>query len=577
MKKTKIVCTIGPVSEDRSVLTHLIASGMNVARLNFSHGSHEEHRKRIQTIKEVREKLDEPIAILLDTKGPEIRTKLFKDGSAVLKEGSLFVLRPGDEPGDENGCSITYDNLAKEVKKMDTILIDDGLVKLRVVGIKGDDVITRVENGGKVSDRKGINIPGVDIDLPILTEKDRGDLLFGIEEEVDFIAASFIRSKEDVFEIRDFLDANGGENICIISKIESAKSIENISEILYASDGIMVARGDLGVEIPAKEVPSLQKNIIKQCNYLGKPVITATQMLESMITNPRATRAEVADVYNAIFDGTDAVMLSGETAVGKYPVEAVQTMAEIAESAEMNLNRHFRAVRKYVDESSMTSTVALAAVNIAQDLNAGAILTPTGSGFTARRISKYRPACNIVAFTDREYVRRRLAVVWGVETYPLRIYADPERMYRHIIRSAVKTNHLKTGDVVVITAGIPLGVRGSTNTLRVETVGEYVLKASGVCGGRTRGVLRKYVQGMTDFREGDILAVDCHVNQEILDLAQRAGGIVYADKGLPHELEVIVKERKIPALAGIDSFCEYADRQEVVLDAERGLLYKWKR
>lgn len=576
MKKTKIVCTIGPASEDRKVLTHLIASGMNVARLNFSHGDHEEHKKRIDTIKDIREKLKEPIAIILDTKGPEIRTGDFTEGAVTLKEGADFVLRPGEEPGDETGCSITYDNLADEVKPGDEILIDDGLVMLRVVKISGRDVVTRVGNGGTVKNRKGINIPGVEISLPILTEKDRSDLLFGIKEEVDFIAASFIRNKEDVFEIRAFLDKNGGENIHIISKIENSRGVENIDEIISASDGIMVARGDLGVEIPPQDVPSVQKDIIKKCNYIGKPVITATQMLDSMIANPRATRAEVTDVYNAIFDGTDAVMLSGETAAGKYPIEAVQTMGMIAEAAEKRLKKNFRSKREYVNESSMTSAVALSAVKLVNSLGAKAVLAPTGSGYTAKRISKFRPPCDIIAFTDREYVRRRLSVVWGVESYLMRIYSNPEDMFRTVIRKAVKYDYLQTGDVVVITAGIPLGVRGTTNTLRVETVGDYVLKGAGLNSRRTSGILRKYEGSPIDFRPGEILAVKGQVDETVVRLAGIAGGFACEEKEISNELEMVLEKRQIPVITGVDSFCEYEDGEEVVIDAARGILYRKK-
>ena len=577
MKKTKIVCTIGPASEDRKVLTHLVASGMNVARLNFSHGDYDEHRNRIETIRDIREKLDQPIAIILDTKGPEIRTRDFEGGEATLKEGSEFVLRPGDEPGNENGCSITHDRLASEVKKGDVILIDDGLIKLTVRRIEGDSVVTIVENGGVVKNKKGINIPGVDISLPILTDKDKSDLLFGIREQVDFIAASFVRNKEDVFAIREFLDENGGENIHIISKIENTHAVENLDEIIAASDGVMVARGDLGVEIPAEQVPIVQKDIIKKCNFVGKPVITATQMLDSMMKNPRPTRAEVTDVYNAILDGTDAVMLSGETAAGSYPIEAVQTMGRIAESAEMHLKRNFRSSRKYVDEESLTSAVSLAAVKLATDLDAKAILTPTGSGYTAKRIAKYRPNCDIIAFSDREYIRRRLSVVWGVETLSMRVFTDAYALTRSIVRKAEKAGYLRTGDIAVMTAGIPLGVRGTTNTLRVETVGEFVLQGAGVIGGRVTSRLRKYKEGMDDFREGEILAVHGHITAEVTKLAKIAGGFAYTSKELSNELEMVLQERKIPVIIGIDSFCEYRDGEKVVLDASRGILYKWKK
>lgn len=574
MKKTKIVCTIGPASEDKKILTHLIASGMNVARLNFSHGDYEEHQGRIDTIKEIRQKLNQPIAILLDTKGPEIRTKKFKDGGVFLKEGSMFTLTVGDELGDENKCSTTYDHLAEELKKGDVVLIDDGLIKLTVREIKGKDVILRVDNGGPVKNHKSINIPGVNIKLPALTEKDTNDLLFGIKNDVDFVAASFIRSKEDVFAIREVLNNNGGEDIHIISKIENRQGVDNIDEIIEASDGIMVARGDLGVEIPAEEVPIVQKDIIKKCNYVGKPVITATQMLDSMINNPRATRAEVTDVFNAIFDGTDAIMLSGETAAGKYPIEAVQTMGIIAESAEGKLASDFRTRSKYINDQSMTSAVSLSTVQIADSLNAKAILTPTSSGYTARRISKYRPNCDIVAYTDKEYVQRRLSLVWGVEAYKIDVFSDVELLYKTIIKSAKDHIHVQNGDMVVITAGIPLGVKGTTNSIRIETVGEHVLKGAGLIGGRikNRG-LRIYTKGLSDFKDGEILALTS-LDSKAMDLVEKAGGVVYSEKAFPNEVEMKLKGLDIPTLVGVESFEGYEDKEKVTLDASRGILYK---
>ena len=568
MKKTKIVCTIGPASEDKKILTHLIASGMNVARLNFSHGDYEEHQARIDTIKEIREKLNEPIALLLDTKGPEIRTKNFKDGGVFLKEGSMFTLTVGDELGDEHGCATTYDHLAEELKKGDVVLIDDGLIKLTVREIKGKDVILRVDNGGPVKNHKSINIPGVNIKLPALTEKDTNDLLFGIKNDIDFVAASFIRSKEDVFAIREVLNNNGGEDIHIISKIENRQGVENIDEIIEASDGIMVARGDLGVEIPAEEVPTVQKDIIKKCNYVGKPVITATQMLDSMINNPRATRAEVADVYNAIFDGTDAIMLSGETAAGKYPIEAVQTMGIIAEAAESRLASDFRTRSKYINDKSMTSAVSLSTVQIADSLNAKAILTPTSSGYTARRISKYRPNCDIVAYTDKEYVQRRLSLVWGVEAYKIDVFSDVELLYKEVINSAKEHMHVKDGDIVVITAGIPLGVKGTTNSIRIETVGEHVLKGAGLISGRVRSNIRMYNEDLKDFKEGEILALT-KCSKDAKPLLEKAGGVVYTEKALLNELTMELRTAGIPVLVGVESFEGFEDKDKVTLDATR--------
>lgn len=573
MKKTKIVCTIGPASEDKKILTHLIALGMNVARLNFSHGNHEEHQGRIDTIKEIRAKLNQPIAILLDTKGPEIRTKQFKDGGVVLKEGAMFTLTTGDELGDETRVATTYDNLSKELKKGDTVLIDDGLIELTVKEIKGNDVILRVDNGGEVKNNKSINLPGVNVKLPALTQKDKDDLIFGIKNDIDFVAASFVRTKEDVFEIRQVLNDNGGEDIHIISKIENRQGVENIDDIIAASDGIMVARGDLGVEIPPEEVPMVQKDIIKKCNFVGKPVITATQMLDSMIHNPRATRAEVTDVYNAIFDGTDAIMLSGETAAGKYPIEAVQTMGIIAEKAESRLSSDFRTRSKYINEQSMTSAVSFSTVQLADTLKAKAILTPTSSGYTARRISKYRPSSDIIAFTDKAYVQRRLSLVWGVEAYKIDIFSDVDLLYKEITNIAKENFHVQEGDMVVITAGVPLGVKGTTNSIRVETVGSHVLRGAGLISGRVRNNIRLFDKGISDFKEGEILAVS-KINNNTKDLFDKAGGIVCTSKKIPNEIVMDLKSYNMPVLVGVESFDGYEDKEKVTLDSKRGILYK---
>ncbi|HZK37657.1 MAG TPA: pyruvate kinase, partial [Clostridia bacterium] len=418
MKKTKIVCTIGPASESKDVFRQLVINGLDVARLNFSHGDHEEHGQRINTIKEVRWELNRPIAILLDTKGAEIRTGKFKDGEIELVEGQNFIITTRDVLGDNTISNVSYDGLPEDVGVGDTILIDDGLVGLKVKKIVNDtDIECIVENGGAVSNHKGVNVPNVKLNLPAVTEKDKSDIKFGIEKDVDFIAASFIRKASDVLAIREILENSDVHHIQIISKIENQEGLDNIDEIIRVSDGIMIARGDLGVEIPTEEIPLAQKEIIKKCNRAGKPVITATQMLDSMMRNPRPTRAEVTDVANAIFDGTDAIMLSGETAIGKYPVGAVKIMSDIAKRTESAIDYEELLGAKAVEkETLVTDAISYATCRIAADLGASAILTATSTGFTARMVSKFRPAVTIIAAVTDEHVRRRLSLSWGVYT-----------------------------------------------------------------------------------------------------------------------------------------------------------------
>lgn len=472
MKRTKIVATIGPACDDKRIMAHLIASGVNVARLNFSHGTHEEQQKRIDMIKEVREKVDMPVSIMLDTKGPEIRIKQFATIEGVeLSIGQTFTLYDEDRVGDETGVSVTYAGLYKELKKGDAILIDDGLIKLNVREITPQhDIVCRVENGGVIKNNKSINIPDVPIKLPAITERDVEDLKFGCRNNVDFVAASFVRSKEDVRAIRKVLKENGGEHIMIISKIENRLGIANIDEIIAESDGIMVARGDLGVEVRPEEVPIFQKQIIRKCNMCGKPVITATQMLDSMIRNPRPTRAEVADVANAIFDGTDAVMLSGETAAGKYPVEAVNLMNEVAEMADAK-REYMSNVELSIDEAhKLTDILCNASCVAAEEIGASAIVTPTGSGYSARMIAKFRPVIPIYAFTERESTFRQLALTWGVEPFLIEKQKDHEEMIIEALARLKKLSLVEPGDYIVFTAGLPVAGSGKTNSIRVEQV-----------------------------------------------------------------------------------------------------------
>ena len=439
IKKTKIVCTLGPASENEETLRELIKNGLNVCRLNFSHGSHEEHKGRMDLVKKLREELNMPTAILLDTKGPEIRTGKFDVPEVFLEEGQTFTITMKDVIGDKERCTVSYKGLANDVKPGDTILIDDGLVGLTVKEVNNDDIVCEVQNSGIVKNHKGVNVPGVKVNLPAITEKDRSDIEFGIEQGIDFIAASFVRKVSDVLAIREILEENNAEHIKIISKIENQEGVENLDEIIEVSDGIMVARGDLGVEIPTEEIPVVQKLMIRKCNELGKPVITATQMLDSMIRNPRPTRAEVTDVANAIYDGTDAIMLSGETAAGKYPVEAVKTMATIAKRAEETMRNRRDKINK---SKNVTDAISYATCTTAMDLEAKAILSSTASGHTARMVSKFRPDCPIVATTSNESVRRQLALTWGVLPLMREKSANIDQVIVNSIEAAKTSNYV---------------------------------------------------------------------------------------------------------------------------------------
>ncbi len=463
IKKTKIVCTLGPASENEETLRELIKNGLNVCRLNFSHGSHEEHKGRMDLVKKLREELNMPTAILLDTKGPEIRTGKFDVPEVFLEEGQTFTITMKDVMGNKEICTVSYKGLANDVKPGDTILIDDGLVGLTVKEVNNDDIVCEVQNSGIVKNHKGVNVPGVKVNLPAITEKDRSDIEFGIEQGIDFIAASFVRKVSDVLAIREILEENNAEHIKIISKIENQEGVENLDEIIEVSDGIMVARGDLGVEIPTEEIPVVQKLMIKKCNEAGKPVITATQMLDSMIRNPRPTRAEVTDVANAIYDGTDAIMLSGETAAGKYPVEAVKTMATIAKRAEETMRNRRDKINK---SKNVTDAISYATCTTAMDLEAKAILSSTASGHTARMVSKFRPDCPIVATTSNESVRRQLALTWGVLPLMREKSANIDQVIVNSIEAAKTSNYVSKDDVVVITAG----GGETTNLIKVETV-----------------------------------------------------------------------------------------------------------
>ena len=476
LRKTKVICTLGPAVDNEEMMRKLIRGGMDAARFNFSHGSHEEHLGRLNKLKAVRDSMSRPVATILDTKGPEIRIKSFDVKKIDLEAGSTFTLTTADEVGNASRVSVTYPQLHQEVTPGMEILIDDGLVALKVEEIQGQDIRCVVENGGSLSANKSINIPGVHIHLPALTEKDISDLEFAVKNDFDFIAASFVRRAADVKAVREVLDSFGGQEVKIISKIENQEGVDNIDEILEASDGIMVARGDLGVEIPAARVPILQKQIIRKGLKVGKPIITATQMLDSMIRNPRPTRAEVSDVANAVFDGTSCVMLSGETAGGKYPLEALTAMVGIVEEAEQSIN-YWRQFQKHrvTPEPNINDAITHTCCLTAMDLDAKAILAATNSGRTARMICRFRPACPVAALTMQEKVRRQLAISWGVYPFLTGEVNSTDRIFSLSVECAVKEGLVQNGDTVVITAGVPLGRSGSTNLIKAQVIDEDMM------------------------------------------------------------------------------------------------------
>ena len=471
MRKTKIVCTLGPASDTEEVIEQLMLAGMDAARFNFSHGSHETHLALLTRLRRVRDTLGLPVATILDTKGPEIRVRTFSCGKIDLVPGATFTLTTDEVDGDETRVSVTYANLHNELQPGCRILLDDGLIELAVTAIEGTAIRCAVVTGGELSSNKSINIPNVSISLPSLTDKDKEDLKFAVENDFDFIAASFVRRADDVIAIREFLRELGGDDIGIIAKIENREGVDNLDAIVEVSDGIMVARGDLGVEIPAHEVPIVQKRMIKSAIRKGKHVITATQMLDSMIRNPRPTRAEVSDVANAVFDGTSCVMLSGETASGKYPVEALKTMVNIASAAEGDIDYWKRFRNKPVDHtSSITDAISHTSCLTAMDLNAAAIIAPTRSGYTARMISRFRPGCPVIAMTTEERVRRQLAISWGVTPCLSGMVDSTDRLFSLCADCAEKEGLVASGDVVVITAGVPIGKTGSTNLIKAQVI-----------------------------------------------------------------------------------------------------------
>lgn len=576
MRRTKIICTLGPASDNADILRKMMLSGMNVARMNFSHASHEEHKKRADLFKSIRDELRLPIPLLLDTKGPEIRTGNFKNGQVVLKEGDEFVFVNNNILGDESKCTVTYKELYKDVSRGSRILVDDGLVELEVTAIKNKDIHCKVLNGGSVGDHKGMNVPGEEIKLPALTSQDIEDIKFGIENDFDIIAASFVRKAADVIEIRKVLEKNGGSDILVVSKIENREGIKNFDEILKVSDGIMVARGDLGVEIPVEEVPVVQKKIIEMCYRYGKPVITATQMLDSMIRNPRPTRAEASDVANAIYDGTSCVMLSGETAAGKYPVETIEVMAKIAEKAESSMDYWKRfSTEQYEINTSVTNAISHATCTTALDLKAAAIITVTQSGHTARMISRFRPACPIIATTTNSKVRRQLSMSWGVLPYMVGSANTTDEMFDMGVEKALESGQVTNGDLVVITAGVPTGISGTTNTLKVHIVGNVLVQGTGIGGPSVTGELTVALtskEAIEKFRAGNILVAP-FTNNEMLPAMKQASAIIVEEGGLACHAATVGLALEIPVIVGAHNATRILKSGSVVtIDSERGLV-----
>lgn len=577
MRKTKIICTMGPATDSEDVLRDLMLSGMDVARLNFSHGTHEEALVRINRIKKVREEIDVPVAILLDTKGPEVRVKDFKDGSAELKEGQKFTLCTEDVEGDETQVSITYSDLPKDVKAGDRILIDDGLIEMEVLSVKSTKIICQVKNGGVVSNKKGVNIPNVSLSMPYMSQKDVDDILFGIEQDVDFIAASFVRSAADVREIKNLLHNHDGGKIRVIAKIENAEGVENIDSIIRESHGIMVARGDMGVEIDMQDLPVIQKSLIKKTYRAGKVVITATQMLDSMIRNPRPTRAETTDVANAIYDGTSAIMLSGETAIGKYPVETVKTMASIAERTENDIDYVKRLEQmNFNSRMDVTNAISHATCTTAHDLHAAAVIALTYSGGTAMQLSRFRPSCPIIAPTLSVKARRQLNLSWGVIPIMSEARSNTDELFDHAVECAQKTALIKDGDLVVITGGMPMGVAGTTNIMKVHLVGHILVSGRGlapitstanVCVAADEEVLKK------NFCDGDIVVTNS-VTKEMIPLLKKASGIISEETGDANNASILAAALDIPVIvAAAGATKVLKSGTTITMDAKRGLVY----
>ena len=578
MRKTKIICTLGPSTDKDGVLRELIANGMNVARFNFSHGSHEEHKGRLDLLKSLREELGQPVAALLDTKGPEIRLKDFKNGTEMLEAGQTFTLTTRDVEGTKEICSITYKDLPQDVAPGGTIMLDDGLIKLQIQTVNDTDIVCTVLNSGKIKNKKGVNVPGVHLSMPYMSQRDKDDIIFGIEQGFDFIAASFVRTAQDVYEIRNLLNEYDSD-IRIIAKIENREGVNNIDSILAAADAVMVARGDLGVEIDFTELPGIQKNIIERSFSFGKPIVTATQMLDSMMVNPRPTRAEISDVANAIYDGTSAIMLSGETAAGAYPVEALKTMSAIAERTETE--NHARV--EYLTEAtngkiSVSDATAHAACLTAKDVNAAAIVTVSESGTTARLLSKYRPQQPIIACVMKEQVQRQLSLSWGITSLMMPLAHSTDELIEMSTALAKENGFLHNGELAVVTAGVPVGISGTTNMIKIHMVGNCL--ATGVGVGPENAevsnatgkacVCRTLDEVRAKFKPGMVLVVPSTSN-EMLNYVRDAAALVVEEPGLNSHAAIVGKALLKPTVVGaVGATSHIRDGLMIAVDCAHG-------
>lgn len=577
IRKTKIICTLGPSTDKGDVLRQLMLNGMNVARFNFSHGTHEEQKARFDRLVKLREEeIKLPIATLLDTKGPEIRLKQLEGGKVELKEGQMFTLSVGDFVGDANHVAITYGDLYKDVQVGSRILIDDGLIEMKVVEMHGTDIVCQVENGGMISDKKGVNVPNVELSMPYISKTDYDDIVFGIELGFDFIAASFVRTAEDVLEIRKILEEHNCTNINIIAKIENKQGVDNIDEIIRVSDGIMVARGDMGVEIPMEEVPIIQKLIIEKVYMAGKQVITATQMLDSMMKHPRPTRAEATDVANAVYDGTSAIMLSGETAAGDYPVEALQTMVKIALRTEQDINFASRMKKRDIMVNpDITNAIAHATCTTAVDLNASAIITVSNSGRTARMVSKYRPSCPIIGCSVHKDVCRKLNMSWGVTPILVDLKDNSDELFDHAVDQAEREGLISQGEIVVLTAGVPLGVSGTTNLIKVHVAGHILINGKGLtdksvsanlCVAENAKELKKL------FKAGDII-VTSDTNNEMMEQIRMASGLIIESNDSNSHGAIAGLSLDIPVIMGANNATKILKSGAfVTMDGKKGIV-----
>ena len=576
MRKTKIVCTLGPSTDREGVLREMIRAGMNVARFNFSHGTHAEHKARLDALKALREELDAPVAAMLDTKGPEVRLKDFAGGRVHLTAGQEFTLTTVQVEGDAHRCSITYGELPGDVKAGDTILLDDGLVRLTVLETSETEIRCRVENDGNMKNHKGVNVPGVRLNMPYMSQQDRDDLLFGAEQGFDYVAASFVRSAADVRELRHVLD-QAGSRMRIIAKIENQEGVSNLPEILDAADGIMVARGDMGVEIDFAEIPLIQKNMIARCVACGKPVITATQMLDSMMENPRPTRAEITDVANAIYDGTSAIMLSGETAAGRYPVESVKTMDAIARRTESDIN-HVKRMAQMAggrNRLSVAAATAHAACTTAQEIGADAILTVSQRGTTARLVSRFHPGTPIIACLLDQQVRRQMALYWGVEPIMMPYASSTDELVDFAVQAAAQAGVVHEGDLVVVTAGVPVGVAGTTNMIRIQQVGGALVNAVGIGEKKASGPLcicRSTDEVAEKFQPGDVLVVPYTTNK-LLPYIRQAAAVITEEASVECHTATIGLALDKPVIVGAAGAVQrLTDGTMVTVDCTRGLV-----